>query len=179
MIVIETGRLLLRHWSETDYEPYAGMNMSPAVRRYFPGLQTPEESRREARRQEQDLCARGYGRFATEVKETGAFIGYIGLSLATFPSHFTPCVEIGWRLDEAAWGRGYATEGARACLQAAFERWNLPEIYSWTSVHNKPSERVMIRLGMTRIGTFRHTALPEGHWLSEHVLYKIHPPHER
>jgi len=166
------------------------MNRDPAVRKYFPTLLTREESRAHIVTIEKSLDRQGYGLFAAEWKETGAFIGFIGFSHPAFeslepppapgrsPNHLppTPCIEIGWRISSHYWGRGLATEGAAACLQAGFDRWNMSEVYSFTSIHNHPSEKVMIRIGMVRQGTFIHPVLPAGHWLSEHVLYKATRP---
>lgn len=146
--------------------------MDSKVRQYFPGMLTREESRAHITTIEKQILEYGYGLFAAEWKETGAFIGFIGFSRPGFESSFTPCIEIGWRLSSHYWGKGLATEGAKACLQTGFESWNLRDIYSFTSIHNLPSEKVMIRIGMTRQGTFRHPTLPPDHWLSEHVLYK-------
>jgi len=162
------------------------MNLDPAVRKYFPNLLTREESKAHITTIEKNIARQGYGLFAAEWKETQAFIGFIGFSVPSFESPEpqeaarqkdnhklpTPCIEIGWRISAHYWGRGLATEGAQACLQAGFDRWNMDEIYSFTSIHNHPSEKVMIRIGMVRQGTFAHPNLPADHWLSEHVLYK-------
>jgi ribosomal-protein-alanine N-acetyltransferase len=156
------------------------MNMDPAVRKYFPSLLTREESKAHINTIEKNIARQGYGLFAAEWKETGAFIGFIGFSNPGFTitvsggvlSPFAPAIEIGWRISSHYWGRGLATEGALACLQTGFDRWDMDEVYSFTSIHNQPSEKVMIRIGMIRQGTFVHPTLPAGHWLSEHVLYK-------
>ena len=148
------------------------MNLDPAVRKYFPGLLTREESRAHIVTIEKNIDQWGYGLFAAEWKETEAFIGFIGFSHPGFESYFTPCIEIGWRISSHYWGKGLATEGAKACLQAGFDRWGMDELYSFTSIHNHPSEKVMIRIDMVRQGTFAHPSLPADHWLSEHVLYK-------
>jgi RimJ/RimL family protein N-acetyltransferase len=172
MVYLETERLLLRDWQPSDAEPWVAMNADPLVRRYFPTVRTREESMVDFSRIQDAITERGYGWFAAEVRDTGAFIGFIGLSVPGFSASFTPCVEIGWRLAAFAWGFGFATEGARACLSAGFSRWGFPSIFSFTSIHNKPSERVMQRIGMSPAGTFMHPNVPEGHWLREHVLYR-------
>ena len=170
VVFLETSRLLLRSWQPSDRDTYVRMNADPEVRRYFPDLLSKELSLLSMEKMCKDMDARGYGLFALEIKATATFIGYVGFAHSDFP---TPCVEIGWRLDKTAWGKGYATEGARACLSAGFERWGFPEVYAFTSIHNHPSENVMRRIGMERMGTFEHPHLPEGHWLREHVLYRI------
>jgi RimJ/RimL family protein N-acetyltransferase len=110
-----------------------------------------------------------------ERKDTGRFIGYIGLWPATFPAHFTPAVEVGWRLAADQWGHGYATEGARAALDYGFNTVGLDEIVSFTSAINVHSWRVMERLGMRRDvnGDFEHPNVPAGHPVRHHVLYRI------
>ena len=163
------------------------MNQDPQVRKYFPGLLSREESLAHIAVIGNHIRQDGYGLFAAELKTTGEFIGFIGFSHPGFDrptelvrqpgpkvNHQTiPFVEIGWRLAAPFWGKGLATEGAAACLKTAFEKWDMTDIYSFTSIHNQPSENVMIRIGMTRQGTFAHPSLPAGSWLSEHVLYKI------
>ena len=157
------------------------------MRKYFPGLLSREESLAHIVVIGNNIRKNGYGLFAAELKATGDFIGFIGFSQPGFvlpielvrqpepkaPHQTTPCVEIGWRLAAPFWGKGLATEGATACLETAFQKWDMTDIYSFTSIHNRPSENVMIRIGMIRQGTFAHPSLPAGSWLSEHVLYKI------
>ncbi len=118
--------------------------------------------------------AHGFGIWAVEAPGVAAFIGFIGLQRPTFHAHFTPCVEIGWRLSPAFWGKGYATEGARAALRFGFEDLNLDQIVSFTVLANKPSWSVMERIGMTRdpAEDFDHPRLPEGHPLRRHILYR-------
>ncbi len=105
------------------------------------------------------------------------FIGFIGLSIPRFEAHFTPCVEIGWRLARAHWGRGYATEGARRVLAHGFGTLQLPEIVSFTTRDNQRSRAVMERIGMRRdpADDFDHPGLSPDHRLREHVLYRASP----
>ena len=175
-IYLETARLILRDWQDSDADTYVQMNLNPAVRRYFPGLQTREESLAAIERFQNGIRTRGYGFFAVALKASDAFIGFTGLSHPGFDAWFTPYPEIGWRLSETAWGQGYATEAAQACLDAAFTRWNMEVVYSFTAAPNLPSERVMQRIGMEKHSTFQHPQLPEGHWLREHVLYRAFSP---
>ena len=167
---------MLRSWRKSDHEAFIRMNQDLLVRKYFPNLLSREESLAHIATIGKRIVENGYGLFAAELKATGDFIGFIGLSHPGFESSFTPCTEIGWRLDTPFWKQGLATEGAKACLDTAFEKWGLDEIYSWTSVHNLPSEKVMLRIGMTRQGTFFHPSIPADNWLCEHVLYKISNP---
>ena len=112
--------------------------------------------------------------FAATLKETNELIGVIGLSSPTFEAHFTPCVEIGWRLASTHWGRGYATEGAEAVLQYGFTKSGLNEIVSFTIPANLRSVCVMEKIGMHRDakGDFAHPKLPADHQLSQHILYR-------
>jgi len=170
---IQTDRLLLRSWQPSDHEPFIQMNQDQQVRMYFPNLLRREESLSHIAVIGDNIRKYGYGLFAAELKATGDFIGFIGFSHPVFTSYFTPCIEIGWRLAAPFWGQGLATEGATACLEAGFQKWDMMDIYSFTSIHNLPSEKVMIRIGMVRQGTFLHPAIPAGNWLCEHVLYKV------
>lgn len=115
----------------------------------------------------------GYGFFAVERKDNGEFIGFTGLTHPGFEAEFTPCVEIGWRLSKQNWGQGFATEAAMACLKFGFQELGLNEIYSFTSVHNLRSEQVMKKIGMIKEGYFEHPLMDDGHFLKQHVLYKI------
>ena len=173
-IELETPRLLLRQWREADREPYAALNADPAVMEFFPGLQSRAESDRSIDAWRGQLEARGWSNWAVEERGGGAFIGFIGLSVPVRQLPFTPCVEIGWRLARAHWGRGYASEGARAALAFGFERLALDEIVSFTALLNTRSRAVMERIGMRDANEdFEHPALPPGHRLRPHCLYRM------
>jgi RimJ/RimL family protein N-acetyltransferase len=174
---LRTERLLLRRWRESDREPFARMNADPEVMRYFVRPLTREESDAFVDRAERQFDELGYGLWAVEVREAAPFIGYTGLLRHGYPS-VKPAVEIGWRLDRPYWGRGYATEAARAALADGFGRVGLKEIASFTSPLNRPSVAVMERLGMTHDprDDFDHPRVPEGHPLRRHVLYRITAP---
>lgn len=124
---------------------------------------------------EAQQLARGFTLYAAELLVSGDFIGFIGLSVPTFEAHFTPCVEIGWRLAAAYWNRGLATEGARAVLRHGFEALGLAEVVAFTVPGNLASRRVMEKIGMTHDPgeDFEHPRLPEGHALRRHVLYRV------
>jgi RimJ/RimL family protein N-acetyltransferase len=141
---------------------------------YFPAPLTREESDALVDRIEAHFAEHGWGPWAAELRETGEFIGFIGLNVPVFEAHFTPCVEIGWRLAAEHWGRGLATEGAGAVLGYAFTELRLPEVVSFTTVANQRSRRVMEKIGMTRnpADDFDHPGLAEGHPLRRHVLYR-------
>lgn len=172
---IETNRLKLRRWRDSDLESFAELNADPRVMEYFPNTLSTRESDALAERIVNHFAEHEFGLWAVEVKNDADFVGFIGLSIPSFEAHFTPCVEIGWRLAANYWGHGYATEGARAALELAFQTMKLDEVVSMTSVQNQRSRRVMERIGMThsRNDYFDHPNLPSDHALSRHVLYRI------
>ncbi len=170
--IIETERLGLRPWYALDLPFFQEMNRNEDVMRHFPKLLSDEETKETYDRLVQHQAEHGFCFFATDVLETGEFIGFIGLMNTRVETPFTPCVEIGWRLTPSAWGKGYATEGASACLAWAFEHLEEDKIYSYTPHTNVPSQRVMQKIGMSPAGTFSHPLLL-GHRLEEHVFYAI------
>jgi RimJ/RimL family protein N-acetyltransferase len=173
-MAIETERLILREWREEDREPFARMNCDPAVMEFFPAMLSRTESDALVDRIEAHFAATGFGVWATELKATGEFIGFVGLWVPKFEAHFTPCVEIGWRLAAAHWGCGLATEGALAAVEYAFGELGLKELVSFTTESNSRSRRVMEKIGMTHdpADDFDHPDLPVGHRLRRHVLYR-------
>jgi RimJ/RimL family protein N-acetyltransferase len=171
----ETERLLLRGWQASDLEPFAALNGDPRVMEHFPSPLTREMSDALVERIQVGLDELGYGLWALEVRATGEFIGFTGLALQTFPAHFTPAVEVGWRLATSAWGQGYASEAARAALDHGFSECGLDEIVSMTAVTNVRSQRVMERIGMTHHphDDFLHPNIATDSPLRPHVLYRI------
>lgn len=171
--IIMTPRLGLRRWLPGDTGPFAAINADPKVMRYFTRVLSRSETEAFINRIETHFDRYGYGLFAVEELESGCFVGFIGFQWARFETDFTPCVEIGWRLERSRWGRGYATEGARECLSYGFDRFHFREVCSFTSVLNAPSIAVMERIGLTYRKHFNHPDLPPGHRLREHVLYSL------
>jgi RimJ/RimL family protein N-acetyltransferase len=161
-----------------DREPFAAMNADPVVMEFYPSALTRAESDAVAGRIEQHFERHGFGLWAIEIAGGAPFAGYVGLAIPGFEASFTPCVEIGWRLGRDAWGKGYATEGARAVLAHGFGVLGLSEIVSFTVPANVRSRRVMERIGMTRdpAEDFDHPRLPAGHPLRRHVLYRLRAP---
>ncbi len=220
---LNTERLILRQWRDSDLTAFAQLNDDPVVMEFMPRRLNRDESDAFAARVRLDIESRGWGLWAVEVKggtqpqdaaraegsaqaeravtmngpattrrdtaPAGAttastretpgggvpFIGYVGLSVPAFDAHFTPCVEIGWRLAKEHWGHGYASEAAAASLRFAFEQLKLKQIVSFTVPLNRRSIRVMERIGMARdrAGDFEHPRLSPGHPLRRHVLYRI------
>ncbi|WP_307722175.1 GNAT family N-acetyltransferase [Pseudoduganella umbonata] len=174
-MVLTTDRLLLRLWRAGDVEPFVALNADPAVTEFLPGPVTPEQAAALFDAQNAMYARHGCCYFAAELKETGELAGFVGLKYQDFSVPFAPCHEVGWRLASRYWGCGLASEGARAALRFGFERLALDEIVSFTVTDNARSRRLMQRLGMVRDpqGDFAHPALPAGHPLSRHVLYRL------
>jgi RimJ/RimL family protein N-acetyltransferase len=174
-VTLRTARLTLRPWCDADRAPFAALNADPEVMRHFPAPLSREESDAFADRIEAKFAADGWGLWALETRETGEFLGFTGLNVPRFEAHFTPAVEVGWRLARSGWGHGYASEAARAALDYGFDTLQLPEIVSFTIPANTRSRAVMERIGMTRdpAGDFDHPSLPPGHPIRAHVLYRI------
>lgn len=172
--VLTTARLSLRDWRDADRSAFARLNADPQVMAFMPGSLSREESDAAVGRIKEHFDRHGFGLWAIEVIGGAELIGFTGLSIPRFSAAFTPCVEVGWRLAAEHWGRGYATEAALACLSFGFCQLRLPEIVSFTTATNLRSRRVMERIGMTRdpADDFEHPALPAGHPLRPHVLYR-------
>jgi RimJ/RimL family protein N-acetyltransferase len=175
---IETERLLLREWRDSDLDPFFALNSDPEVMAHFPAVLSREESDAAVGRIRNHFAERGFGLWAVEVtgrEDRAGFIGFIGLTVPALEARFTPCVEIGWRLSRAHWNRGYASEGARAALRAGFLEFGLAEIVSMTTSRNRRSRRVMETIGMTHDAKedFDHPLLAHDSPLRPHVLYRI------
>ena len=179
MSELATSRLTLRQWRDADLAPFAALNADPEVMRYFSATMTQAQSAEFAGYVRDTIERQGWGLWAVEVNDGPPFVGFVGLNRVSFESHFTPAVEVGWRLARPFWGNGYATEAGEAALAYGFERLDLEEIVSFTSPLNEPSIRVMRRLGMKHdaTGDFDHPRVAEGSPLRRHVLYRLakHP----
>jgi RimJ/RimL family protein N-acetyltransferase len=175
MNVLHTPRLELRAWQDADRAPFAALNADPEVMEFMPRRLTPAESDELIASAQRVLEQRGWGLWAVATHPQREFLGFTGLNPVSFSAPFTPCTEVLWRLKRAAWGRGYATEAARACLDFAFARLALPEVVAFTVPANRRSRAVMERLGMRHDGAadFEHPRLAAGHPLRPHVLYRI------
>ena len=173
--MLTTERLRLRPWRDDDLEPFAALNADARVREFFPSVQTHQESAESKRYIDDHFRRHGFGLWAVEVIGAAPFIGFIGLSVPSFDAPFMPCVELGYRLAFEHWGRGYATEGARAALAFGFTTVGLDEIVAITAVRNERSRRVMARVGMTyqAADDFDHPNIVAGHPLRGHVLYRL------
>jgi RimJ/RimL family protein N-acetyltransferase len=172
---IRTDRLLMRPWRDADSPAFAAINADPRVMEYFPSALSPRESDALAERIQRHWTDHGLGLWAIEIPDQVPFIGFAGLSKPSFQAHFTPCVEVGWRIAADHWGHGYATEAARASVRVGFEVLALDEIVSFTVAANRRSIRVMEKLGMCHMASddFDHPLLPETHPFKRHVLYRL------
>lgn len=172
---LRTERLRLRRWEQSDRAPFAAMNADPKVMEHFPAPLSASESDFFIDLIEQHFEDHGFGLWAIEVLDGEPFIGFVGLWPASFDAHFTPAVEVGWRVDHRFWGRGYAPEAARGVVSDGFDRLGLPEIVSFTAAINTRSRRVMEKLGMRHEASddFDHPSVESASPLRRHVLYRL------
>jgi RimJ/RimL family protein N-acetyltransferase len=181
---LETERLVLRPWDERDREPLIAVQCDPEVRRYFPGVPTRGQVSDDFDQALEKARANGFHFGSARLKADDSFVGLIGIGVIpdatreAIPSH--PQVEIGWVLTPRFWGQGLAPEGALAWLDYAWSI-GLPEVVAFTAAINRPSQRVMEKIGMLRDGTddFAHPRIEEGNPLRPHVLYRIVNPASR
>lgn len=173
--MLETQRLILRQWQDRDLPAFAALNADPEVMRHFPNCLTRAQSDAGALRARQHIDEHGWGFSACELKSTGEFIGFVGITHIKPHLPCAPGVEIGWRLARAHWRQGYASEAARACLQFAFEQLNLEQVLAFTSRGNLASQAVMHKIGMHNTGRdFLHPDLDAAHPLAPHLLFAVH-----
>lgn len=171
---LETKRLVLQQWTVADRQPFANMCADPRVMAFYPRPLTRTESDAMAEKIQDLIDERGWGFWALRRRDRLDFIGFTGLHIPTDDLPFAPCVEIGWRLAYAHWGKGYATEAAIAALGFGFEQLGLDEVVSFASLANARSRAVMERLGMQDVHQdFQHPQIPEESSLKRHCLYKM------
>jgi RimJ/RimL family protein N-acetyltransferase len=181
VITLETERLILRPWRDDDLDAFAASSLDPEVMAYFPSLLDRAQVEAGYGRVRDHFAREGWGLWAVEVRGGPAFAGFCGLQRVPFEAAFTPAVEVGWRLVRAAWGHGYATEGARAALAFAFEQLGLAEVVAMVVPANTRSRAVCERLGMVRdpAADFDHPRIPDGTIsvggiaVRRHVLYRV------
>lgn len=173
--ILETNRLILRHWKEEDIIPFANMNADPIVMQYFQSTLSKDESHQLAEKLQNEIILRDIGFWALELKATKEFIGFTGLRHTDINTHFTPCIEIGWRLAKEFWGKGLAYEAAFNSLMYGFKKLQLEEIVSYTPTQNFRSCNLMKKLNMKSDPKehFAHPLLSNNHPLKKHILYRI------
>jgi len=172
---IRTARLRLRRPRPDDLDAFVRLNADPRVMEFFVAPTSRARSERSFEHLRAHFERYGFGPYAVEVPGETPLAGIVGLARCTFEAHFCPAVEILWRLSPPYWGQGYASEAARACLRVAFEEICLDEVVAMTAERNERSQRLMRRLGMSRdpADDFEHPAVPVGHALRPHVLYRL------
>jgi RimJ/RimL family protein N-acetyltransferase len=172
--MISTQRLLLRHWKESDFDPFADMCADTDVMKYFPSILNRDESFSLARKIKSLIEERDWGAWAVEIPNQCEFIGFVGLHIPKDNLPCSPCVEVLWRLAKPFWGKGYATEAATAAIDFGFSKLDLDKVVAFTAAINSPSIKVMERIGMQNShSNFAHPDLPTTSPLSQHVLYRI------
>jgi len=171
--IFKSKRLGFRNWTENDLTEFAKINADSEVMEYFPKPLTEKQTAEFIDRLIIHFIKKGYNYFATENLENGDLIGFIGMAFQDYESEFTPAVDIGWRLKKSTWGKGYATEGAKKCLEFAFKELNLDKIISTCTEKNSRSENVMKNIGMDKIGEFNHPKLKEYPEYEKCICYEI------
>lgn len=166
-------RLGFRNWKPEDLQEFAEINTDLEVMEHFPKPLSLKETENLMNRLEQHYSRFGFTYFATEIIGTGEFIGFIGLLNQDYRSDFTPNTDIGWRLKKSSWGNGYATEGAKRCLEYAFTEFKINQIISVCTVQNSKSEHVMKKIGMKKVGEFIHPKLKEYPGMEHCLCYRI------
>ena len=166
-------RLGFRNWTKDDLPEFAKLNADIEVMEHFPKPLTENETLEFIHCLQIHYLRNGFNYFATEILETGEFIGFIGLAVQDYPSDFTPAVDIGWRLKKSAWGKGFAREGANKCLDFAFNDLNLDRVIAVCTEKNTRSENVMKKTGMEKIGKFKHPGLKEYPEYEKCICYRI------
>jgi RimJ/RimL family protein N-acetyltransferase len=174
-IIVETKRLILRTWKNEDAEAYFQINQDPKVTEFLAGPFTMDNIYDFISRMIAQGDNHNYTLWAACLKETGGLIGFIGLNYTDWEFPFSPAVEVAWRLGSQYWGKGYATEGAKASLDYGFKKCRLNEIISFTVPINSRSIRVMEKIGLKRDlnSDFAHPKLSADHRLSQHILYRL------
>jgi len=172
--IFTSARLGFRNWKSSDLDVMATMNADKDVMEFFQSTQSREKTNDFIKKMQKQFAENGFCYFAVDLLETNEFIGFIGLSKQEYNAGFeTPFVDIGWRLSKSAWNKGYATEGAKRCLEYAFKTLKLETIYSIATSKNVKSIRVMEKIGMKKYSTFLHPLIADDSKLKECVAYKV------
>jgi RimJ/RimL family protein N-acetyltransferase len=170
--IFESDRLGFRNWDLTDIEKMHEINSDEKVMEYFPTIPTIEQTTDFVKRMRKQFENKGYCYFAVDKLEDGKFIGFIGLSEQTYEADFTPCIDIGWRIKSCEWNRGFASEGAKRCLDYAMNELKLENVYSIAPKINTKSEHIMTKIGLKKQYEFEHSLLTNNDRLKTCVLYK-------
>ena len=171
--LFKSERLGFRNWTESDLKELEIMNSDVGVMEHFPKTLTKKENEELFEKLKHHYKKHNHTYFATEILVNNEFIGFIGLAYQEYRTEFTPAVDIGWRLKKSAWGKGYATEGAKKCLEYGFNELNLSKIIATCTLDNSKSENVMRKIGMKKMGNFKHPELEEYPKYEECICYGI------
>ena len=171
--IFKSERLGFRNWRKEDLKEFVKLNSDEVVMEHFPKILSKKEVEEFIERLRNHFAKNGYTYYATEILETKEFIGMIGLAFQEYKTKFTPAIDIGWRLKRNAWGKGYATEGAKRCLEYAFNELGMEKIVSVCTIKNLKSENVMKKIGMTKKGEFNHPEMINHPEYEEHFCYEI------
>ena len=171
--IFKSNRLGFRNWTKEDLSTFAEINADEQVMEYFPKSLTQQETEDFINRLQNHYEKHGYNYFAAEVLESADLIGFIGLAYQDYETEFNPATDIGWRLKKSAWSKGYATEGAKRCLEFGFKDLDLEKIISTCSINNTKSENVMKKIGMIKKGEFKHPRLKDFPDLEKYIWYEI------
>lgn len=172
-----SDRLGFRTWTHSDLSLMLAINSNEKVMEFFPKQFNEKETLEFINRMQSQFNTNKLCYFAVEIIKTKEFIGFIGLSQQSYPSPFTPCIDIGWRINEPYWNQGYATEGAKACLHYAFYTLNIKEVFAVCPKINYKSEQVMKKIGMHKLLEFKHVYLKNNSLLETCVCYHIKNHH--
>ncbi len=171
--LFKSDRLGFRNWSNKDVAEFAKLNADEEVMEHFPKTLSKKEVEELIQKLRHHFAKNGFTYYAIEILATKEFIGMLGLAFQEYQTEFTPAIDIGWRLKRSAWGKGYATEGAKRCLKYAFDELGIDKIISVCTIHNQQSENVMKKIGMTKIGAFNHPEMINHPEYEKHFCYEI------
>ena len=171
--IFKSDRLGFRNWSNKDLDVFAKLNSNKEVMEHFPNTLSKKEVGKFIEKLRSHFEKNGFTYYATEILETKELIGMIGLAYQEYKTEFTPAIDIGWRLKSSTWGKGYATEGAKKCLEYAFSELGINKIISVCTTKNKKSENVMKKIGMIKVGEFNHPEMINNPEYEKHYCYEI------
>jgi len=174
--IFTSERLGFRKWTNNDLVEFTQLNSDEKVMEHFPKTLTKKEVELLLKKLNLHLIEKGFTYYAVELHATNEFIGMIGLAHQEYKTDFTPAIDIGWRLKRSAWGMGYATEGAKRCIEYAFNVLKINTLIAVCTIHNQKSENVMKKIGMTKRGEFNHPELINHPDYVQHLCYDIKNP---
>jgi RimJ/RimL family protein N-acetyltransferase len=170
--IFTSERLGYRNWNLTDIDKMHEINSDVKVMEFFPSIPSKEQTTEFIERMQNQFQDKGFCYFAVDKLEDNEFIGFIRLSEQTYKADFTPCIDIGWRIKSSEWNKGFASEGAKKCLEYALNDLKVKKIYSIAPKINTKSEHIMTKIGLKKQYEFEHSLLTNFEKLKTCVLYK-------